>query len=70
MNGLKLVITMCQLANANVCQDVISDYEQDVTPQQCIVWAQAQMAKVMDEHPGWRVTRYSCRPANKIERSL
>jgi hypothetical protein len=33
---------------------------------QCMMRAQPEIAKWVDEHPRWTVKRWSCRPAGKF----
>lgn len=63
MLTIKLIVTICQVANANVCKDVEMQFDGDpsmLTPYKCSLGAQAEIAKVMPSYPNWTPTRYKC----------
>ena len=56
---LELIAYMCLIANPTACKDV-SLAVAEVTPQQCILGAQGEAKKWIDEHPGWQVNKLTC----------
>ena len=66
-----LVMSVCLLAEANTCKDVHLTYSaQSVTPMQCLMGGQAQIAKWTNGHPKWRVKRWKCAPATQIAKDI
>jgi len=61
---IALVFTAC-IASAlpEVCRDfelVFLEQFNDVTPQQCMIYGQPQLANWQTEHPGFRIKRFKC----------
>lgn len=60
---IKLAFVACSIANPNACQDHALSFSaeaENVTPMQCMMQAQTELAKWFSEHPGLRVARYKC----------
>jgi hypothetical protein len=63
-----LAFTACKIATASVCKDYeLSFLEnvENVTPQQCMIYGQPQLAKWVSEHPGFQIKRFKCVAENK-----
>lgn len=67
---LKLIISICQITNANVCKDVEWQIGEEITPYQCVRRAQEKMPEILAKYSGWKVQRYSCKPAGKKSESI
>lgn len=66
-----LVMSVCLLAEANTCKNVHLAYSsQSVTPMQCLMGGQAQIAQWSNGHPKWRVKRWKCAPAAQIAQDI
>ena len=60
----ELVFSACLILNAQSCKDVHLTYEgQRVTPMQCALFGQSEMAKWVAQHPGYRVAKFRCATA-------
>ena len=56
---IELIAVVCTIHG--LCKDVALSYsEVSVTPMQCMMQAQPQLARWVTEHPGWMVKRWSC----------
>lgn len=66
---IELAMTVCLLSEPVRCKPVHLTFEaESVTPQQCISYGQVEMAKWTEDHPNWRVAKFSCRPAGQVAR--
>jgi hypothetical protein len=68
-----VVAVLCHLggvATGSCIEEIVTDSNltPDITLQQCMVGAQAPLAKWMSEHPiyhaNWRIERYKCVPGH------
>jgi len=52
----------CLITAPNVCHDQEMQFAADhsLTPQQCMMNAMPELAKWSEEHPKYRITRFSC----------
>lgn len=68
-----LILTACLLVDgvpSSTCKDVSIQIEQTMTPEQCSGrMGQIVMAKWVEEHPQWWITRWSCPDPKKAEQS-
>ena len=56
---IELLAVVCTIHG--LCKDVALTYSADsVTPMQCLMQAQPELAKWASEHPGWTIKRWSC----------
>jgi hypothetical protein len=60
MNFLELVMTVCTMANSNVCEDKRIILESNVSLVQCVMTAQPTMAQWAAENPEWTIIRWTC----------
>lgn len=64
---LELVVSVCLLDDPARCKDVSLAYaDETLTPMQCMMGAQSEIAKWAEGHPKWVAKRWSCRPAGRI----
>ncbi len=67
---IELFAAVCLIDNPTKCKDVSLIYAAEaLTPMQCLMQAQPEVAKWIGEHPGWRIKRYSCRPAGQFAKT-
>lgn len=67
---LELAMLVCLTNSPTHCKDVALNYSADsITPMQCLMQAQIEIAKWIGEHPNWRVERYSCRRAGQFAKT-
>ena len=66
-----LVLSVCLMAEANTCKDVHLTYSaESVTPMQCMMGGQAQIAQWVNGHPQWQVKRWKCAAASQIAKDI
>ena len=58
---IELVLSVCLIAAPGGCKDVHLTYTEELlTPYQCMLRGQPEMAKWLEAHPQWRVARWTC----------
>jgi hypothetical protein len=58
---IELIISVCLIGQAERCKDVHLTYTaQSVTPMQCMMSGQPQIAQWINFHPKWAVKRWKC----------
>lgn len=61
---LELLMTVCLLSDPSRCKDVPLTYSAEhLTPMQCMMGAQPEIAKWIDSHPKWTLKRWTCQKA-------
>jgi hypothetical protein len=65
MNFLELVMTVCTLANTNLCEDKRIRLDENVSVMECLVEAQPTMAQWVADNPNWKIMRWSCEYAQR-----
>ena len=64
-----LVVTFCLLSDPSECKEVNFSFEEDnLTPQQCVLYGQQHMARYIVEHPGERIVKFRC--SRNIEKGI
>ncbi|MFN3867707.1 MAG: hypothetical protein ACK4MF_01420 [Hyphomicrobiaceae bacterium] len=67
---IEIVMSVCIIAEPTRCEDVRLSYMADaITPHQCMMYGQAEIAKWMEGHPKWRVAKWRCGPAGRIAKA-
>lgn len=64
---IAIVLSACLISNASVCREHRIPLSTDVSPMQCMITAQLQLARWSEEHPQWRIVRWKCRPGDQEE---
>ncbi len=58
---IEIVFLACAIANPADCKDVRLNFMADhVTPQQCMMYGQHEIAKWSQGHPKWKVKKWRC----------
>ena len=66
-----LVLSVCFYSEAATCKDVHLTYSAaSVTPMQCMMSGQAQIAQWANGHPKWQVKRWKCAAASQIAKDI
>jgi hypothetical protein len=53
---IEVVALVCSMQAPLQCKDVHLSFAADsVTPQQCMLYGQMELAKWSNEHPGWQI---------------
>jgi hypothetical protein len=64
---IELLLGVCLTANPTTCKNVSLVYSaESLTPMQCVMRAQPEIAKWIGTHPGWALKRWTCRTAGKF----
>lgn len=66
---IELIALICLASSPNVCRDEAITASANVTPFQCLMGAQIELAKWANEHPGWRVMGWKCQRAGMMART-
>ena len=62
---ISIVISACLIADPEVCRDYRVPLSIDVVdPKHCLMAAPPHFALWAEEHPGWRIVKWRCRPGN------
>ena len=66
-----LVLSVCLLGEAQTCKQVHLSYAtSSVTPMQCMMGGQAQIAQWSNGNPKWQVRRWKCMPATQLAKDI
>ena len=58
---LELVVSVCLVNDPSRCKDVRLNFaEENVTPHQCMMNGQIEIAKWIEFHPNWQIIKFSC----------
>ena len=61
---LELLVSVCLLSDPTRCKDVSLVYSDErLTPMQCLMGAQPEIAKWIEAHPQWALRRWTCQRA-------
>ena len=60
MGFLEIVLTVCALANPDMCEDQHIILDADMSLDRCVMQAQPAMAQWAVGHPEWTITRWHC----------
>jgi len=67
---LELVLSVCHVADPSRCKDVHLNFaEENVTPYQCLMHGQPEIAKWVEFHPDWQVAKWSCARAGVLAKA-
>ena len=67
---IELVILACLVDQPDRCKDVGLTFSgEGLTPLQCLMQAQPEIAKWVDEHPRWHARRWTCRAAGLLAKT-
>lgn len=64
---IELVVAVCMIDRPSRCKDVTLNFEGDsVTPQQCMMNGQMEMAKWAGDNPNWVIKKWRCGVAGQF----
>ena len=63
---IELVFVACLVTVPDRCEEKALQFL-DVTPMACMMGAQPQLAQWVEQHPKWRIARWSCRTVDQRE---
>ncbi|MGA7116871.1 MAG: hypothetical protein WBY12_06725 [Hyphomicrobium sp.] len=61
---LELMVSVCLISDPARCKDVALTYSaENLTPMQCMMGAQPEIAKWIEAHPKWALRKWTCHRA-------
>jgi hypothetical protein len=64
---IELVATICLMSAPERCRDMTLTFEaENVSPLACVMNGQIELSKWTEGHPGWKISRFTCRPAGQV----
>jgi hypothetical protein len=67
---IELLLGVCLASNPTECKSVSLVYVAEaLTPMQCAMRAQPEIAKWMGTHPGWALKRWTCRAPGRYAKT-
>lgn len=58
---IEIVVSVCSIVQGATCKDVRLTYmAESVSPMECMMKGQVEMAKWQEGHPNWKIHRWSC----------
>jgi hypothetical protein len=68
---IELILSVCLISAPGSCKDVHLTYtEEYLTPHQCVMRGQPEMARWIAEHPQWRIARWTCSRAGRAAKDI
>ena len=66
---IELILSVCMVGDPNVCKDIHLTYSAaNLTPYQCLMRGQPEIAKWNEGNPNWQVQKYRCGRVRIAER--
>jgi hypothetical protein len=67
---IEVVAIVCFITEPEKCKDVhLTFAAQSVTPQQCMMYGQMELAKWSQGNPNWEIRKFSCGRAGKYAKA-
>jgi hypothetical protein len=64
---IEIIVNVCLLADPARCKDVhLTMLEGQVTPFQCMMYGQVEIAKWAEMNPKWQLKRWTCTTAGRF----
>lgn len=64
---IEILLSVCFVQEPSKCKDVHLTYAADsVTPHQCMMFGQAEIAKWIGSHPKWQVEKWKCQKPGQV----
>lgn len=64
---IEVVALVCSMQAPLRCKDLhLSFAAESITPQQCMMYGQIELAKWTVEHPNWQIHKFSCGRAGRF----
>ncbi len=64
---IELLFVACLVSEPDHCEKKALQFS-DISPRQCMMGAQPQLAQWTNQHPKWRVAKWKCQAVNFAER--
>jgi len=65
---IELVFTACLVATPETCEDRHLTFAESLSPMQCLMGAQPELAKWSEAHPKWEIGKWKCRAVRTASR--
>jgi len=67
---IEVVAMVCFISDPNKCKDVhLSFVAQSITPQQCMMYGQMELAKWTEGNPNWTIRKFTCGRAGRFAKA-
>lgn len=64
---IELLVSVCLIDDPARCKDVRLSYlAEGLSPYQCVMSGQAEIAKWSEGHPKWRIAKWRCQTAGRV----
>ena len=64
---IEIAAAVCMLSAPGHCKDVRLSFEaESISTFACVTYGQMELATWTNDHPGWRIARYTYRPAGQV----
>ena len=64
---IEILVAVCMVDDPSHCKDVRLNFmEERITPSQCMMMGQIEIARWMEGNPKWALKRWSCGVAGQI----
>lgn len=64
---IEIAAAVCLLAEPQKCKDIALTYDAEtITSFGCLFYGQTELAKWTEDHPAWRIAKWTCRPAGEV----
>lgn len=64
---IEIVMSVCLIDAPDRCKDVRLSYmAESVTPFECMMYGQTEMAKWTEGNPNWKIAKWKCGAARQI----
>ena len=64
---IEIAAAVCLITAPERCRDVTLNFEDgSITPFACMTYGQTELAKWTNDHPAWKIARWTCRPAGQV----
>lgn len=67
---IEILVSVCLVQEPGQCKDVRLNFMAEaVTPRECMLNGQAEIAKWTEGHPGWAIQKWTCGPAGRTAKA-
>ena len=65
---IELVFTVCMILKPMTCEERHLTYAATMSPMECLMGAQVELARWSEIHPKWRISEWRCRRVSTASR--
>jgi hypothetical protein len=64
---IEIAAAVCMISAPERCHEIQLTFDvENVSPANCMMFGQTQLAQWAAEHPNWRISKFMCRPAGQV----